>query len=330
MQLVLDTQGLMLKQHNRSFLVVSKTRKARISPQRVSSIAVTASCMLTTTALRLAIKHKIPVHIIGPSGDVEGTLWSPHLVGLASQRKAQVYWMDSKDALLWLLEIIHLKITRQEELLQKLELTESTNRLAESRIKLVDLQKEKSAQEIINLTDFNQVRQTIFGLEGTAARVYWQALSTALPKGWQFGGRSRRPAKDSFNACLNYLYGMLYGAVEVAILSAGLDPYMGVLHTENYTRSAFTFDCIEPFRPWIDALIIDAFLAELPQMTWFTPKGEGWWLAKKGKSWVIPAFNDFLVRDKLVGDRSTTVRNQLHTFTGLLANRMKESNSQIF
>ena len=324
MQLVLDTRGLILKQHNRSFLVVGKTKKAKISPHRIDSIAVTAACMLTTTALRLAIKHKIPVHIIGPTGDLEATIWSPYLVGLAKRRKAQVYWSDAKAALIWILETIALKIARQAALLLKLKQSKAAAALSVSQTKLMDLRNDKLAVEKVSTKDFEQVRQTIFGVEGTAARIYWAAISASLPKGWQFKGRTRRPAADPFNAALNYLYGMMYGAVEVAVFSAGLDPYLGILHGENYQRSAFTFDCIEPFRPWLDELLVTSFQEGIPQADWFTPKKEGWWLGKKGRAWIIPFFNDTLLSNKTVGEVRTTIRNHLHTFTGKLAIEMED------
>lgn len=323
MQLLLDTRGLILKQHNRSFLVVSKNKKAKISPHRIDSIAVTAACMLTTTALRLAVKHKIPVYLLGPSGDLEGTIWSPYLVGLVAQRKAQVYWSDAKDALIWVVEIIALKMARQAALITRLGQPVLATALIEQKEKLLELSQSKIAKkDTLTPADIEAVRQSIFGLEGTAARNYWTGISNALPKGWQFEKRSRRPAKDAFNASLNYLYGMMYGSVELAIFSAGLDPYIGILHGEGYQRSAFTFDCIEPFRPWVDEILVASFQAEIPKMNWFVPKGEGWWLGKKGRAWIIPRFNDFLVEQKKVNQTETTVRNHLATFTGTLAKRI--------
>jgi len=310
------------KRSLKSFLVVSKNKKARISPHRIDSIAVTAACMLTTTALRLAIKHKIPVYLLGPSGDLEGTIWSPYLVGLVAQRKAQVYWSDATDALLWIVEVIALKITRQAALLTRLGQPILAKTLIEQKEKLLEFSRGKIAKNTPTTADREMVRQTIFGLEGTAARNYWTGISNALPKGWQFEKRSRRPAKDAFNASLNYLYGMMYGSVELAVFSAGLDPYLGILHGEGYQRSAFTFDCIEPFRPWLDEILVASFQAEIPKMNWFVPKGEGWWLDKKGRAWIIPRFNDFLVEQKKVNQTTTTVRNHLATFAGQLAKRI--------
>lgn len=57
------------------------------------------------------------------------------------------------------------------------------------------------------------------------------------------------PAFDAFNSLLNYLYGMLYVMVEMALVKAGIDPYMGILHADEYQKITMVYDCIEPYRP---------------------------------------------------------------------------------
>ena len=52
-----------------------------------------------------------------------------------------------------------------------------------------------------------------------------------------------------------YAYGVLYGLVEKACIVAGLDPFVGFLHTDNYNKTSLVFHLIEPFRiktPGID------------------------------------------------------------------------------
>src|SRR5207249_7816213 len=68
-----------------------------------------------------------------------------------------------------------------------------------------------------------EVADTVRGLEGTAGRLYFETLSYVLPEQYQFAGRSMRPAKDAFNAFLNYGFGILYSRVEKCLMLAGLD-----------------------------------------------------------------------------------------------------------
>lgn len=97
------------------------------------------------------------------------------------------------------------------------------------------------------------------GFEGSAGRIYFDALNYVMPERFKFDGRSRNPAKDEFNALLNYGYGVLYSLVEKACIIAGLDPYIGFLHTDNYNKKSLVFDLIEMFRIFADETVVYLF-----------------------------------------------------------------------
>jgi CRISPR-associated protein Cas1 len=48
----------------------------------------------------------------------------------------------------------------------------------------------------------------------------------------------------------------LYGKVEGALIKAGIDPYCGVFHRDDYNRPALVFDVIEQYRVWMDYVVI--------------------------------------------------------------------------
>lgn len=319
MQLVLDTHGLTVKVRNRSFYIIGKEDKRLIGPERLTSIAVTADCLFSTAALRLAAQRQIPVYLVGDTGDVEGRLWSPHFVGLASLRRAQAIWLEDGPAAIWLLRLAMLKTKRQSLLIQG-----QTSPDAETATLLQSALADLENQSKSNALSLDAVRQSVFGLEGAAARGYWQRMAAMVPPDWAFDGRSRRPAQNPFNAALNYLYGMLYPAVELAVFAAGLDPYMGALHAEDYDRPALTFDCIEPFRPWIDELLLNLCCEGLLELRHFEPRDGGWWVGKAGKAVLIPHFNAFLLGERTDENGFTaTVRNHLMTFAGTLADEIR-------
>lgn len=84
-------------------------------------------------------------------------------------------------------------------------------------------------------------RNVLMGYEGNAGKIYYGVLSNLIPKDFKFEGRSMQPAKDEFNSLLNYAFGILYGKVEKACIIAGLDPYIGILHTDNYGKKSVLF-----------------------------------------------------------------------------------------
>ena len=115
-----------------------------------------------------------------------------------------------------------------------------------------------------------------------------------MPGRYKFDGRSRNPAKDEFNALLNYSYGVLYSRVEKACIIAGLDPYVGILHTDHYNKKSMVFDLIENFRIWADETVINLFAARKVLQEHFDKLENGFTLNKEGKAVLIEALTGFL------------------------------------
>jgi CRISPR-associated protein Cas1 len=99
------------------------------------------------------------------------------------------------------------------------------------------------------------------GLEGAAAREYFQALKALIPEHWGFTGRRRSPPGDPFNVLLSYGYGVLFNTVHTLIERRNLNPWLGFLHTANGRHPALVSDLMEEFRaPIVDAVAINALM----------------------------------------------------------------------
>lgn len=322
MQLVLDTHGLALKQRNRSFWIVGKNAQRTISPRKITSIAITTECLVSTAAIRLAVEHRIPIFLVDQAGQVEGRLWSAHFTGLASLRRAQANWVDEGHWAEWIYGVIRLKLERQSTLLRSLgdaltDLTTTGLPAADLIDRLAD-----GLHDQPEGADGKQIRRLLLAAEAQAGRAYWAALGRLAPPPWSFKGRSRRPAQDPFNSALNYWYGMLYQVVENAVFAAGLDPYIGVLHAEEYARPALVFDLIEPFRPWVDALLMEACGSADFKPVYFENRDGGWWAGKEGKAWLIPRFNTFLEEKIELNGALKSRKNHIYADAGALAKRI--------
>ncbi|MFC3996513.1 type I-C CRISPR-associated endonuclease Cas1c [Nocardiopsis sediminis] len=94
---------------------------------------------------------------------------------------------------------------------------------------------------------------TLLGVEGAAARAYFEALAILVraDTGLVFPGRVRRPPTDPVNALLSFLYGMVRSMVQGACEQVGLDPYVGFLHGIRPGKPALALDMMEEFRPVI-------------------------------------------------------------------------------
>lgn len=86
-------------------------------------------------------------------------------------------------------------------------------------------------------------------IEGQAARIYWSDTLNEYP----FGREPR--SGSSINSMLDYGYGVLRGHGVRAVLSAGLNPALGVFHRGRSNPFNLVDDIIEPFRPAIDEVV---------------------------------------------------------------------------
>jgi len=140
----------------------------------------------------------------------------------------------------------------------------------------------------------DEVAEQLRGWEGTAGRLYFETLSYVLPKPYQFSGRSFRPAKNAFNAFLNYGYGVLYSRTEKVLILAGLDPYVGFLHRDDYNYKSMVYDFIEPYRTYVDRVVFRLFSGKRVNQSHTDEITNGLSLNKSGKVLLIEALNQSL------------------------------------
>ena len=296
----------------------------QISPHRVSSIAVHSDCLFNVAVIKLAAKHQVPILFFNPLGTIQARLWSPYFVNIAALRKKQLLFSLSAHATGWVLEFIQQKTENQ---------TVSLRRLAERTPRFKnDIEKMQIEQQDIleKLWSYRgqkiaDVRNELLGYEGNLSKQYFQALNLFLPMDFQFEKRSRRPGLDYFNAALNYLYGMTYSVVESGVFAKGLDPFIGIMHTDMYKKPTLVYDLIEPIRPLIDRLLV-ALVREgklLPEH--FVEKPPGFWMSKPGKRLLISSFNELLQTRMAVGGNTRRLKDHIYAQSNQLGNLIEQT-----
>src|SRR5690606_19220037 len=126
----------------------------------------------------------------------------------------------------------------------------------------------------------------LLGVEGFIADRYFSCLK----KLFRFGGRKPQ-GRDKFNSALNYGYGILYNEIERICLYVGLDPYLGLYHSERYGKPSLVLDLIEEFRvPIVDSVVLPLFMETKSNKEHFEniSKGE-YQLSTKGKAVIVEA-----------------------------------------
>lgn len=122
---------------------------------------------------------------------------------------------------------------------------------------------EHGARELINSAERRLVNiarlaaaaedvATLRGYEGEAAQLYFGAFDAMVQgdrQAFAFRGRSRRPPLDRTNCLLSFLYAMLGHDCRSALEGVGLDPQVGLLHTDRPGRASLALDLMEELRP---------------------------------------------------------------------------------
>ncbi len=88
-------------------------------------------------------------------------------------------------------------------------------------------------------------------LEGRAAAYYWKYMFPDIP-GFTRGCEGVPP-----NNLLNYGYAILRAVVARALVGSGMLPTLGIHHHNRYNAYCLADDIMEPYRPYIDALVVD-------------------------------------------------------------------------
>ena len=296
--------------------------KKKIPPKKVSGIVLDRGTSLTYEVVKTALEHNIDIVFAEGDGAPIGRVWHSKLGSTTKIRKRQLQASLNEEAVYWIKQWIADKIQNQIDFIKELkkhraaksdEIDAALNKLNVQKTKVEGL----GGDTILDIAD------TLRGYEGTAGRVYFQLLSSLLSKEYQFKGRSYRPAEDPYNAFLNYGYGILYSRIEKCIMIAGLDPYVGFLHRDDYNQTSFVFDFIEPYRPFVDLTIYRLFSGKKVNQDHYHEITNGIGLTKEGKKLIVENFIQRFDVDKIRyrgrnQTRMNAIQQDAHTFANEL------------
>lgn len=320
MQLVINTYGSYLRKSGDCFLVKNEDKVFEVSAKKVDSIMITTSAYLSTDALKMAIENNIDVIFLDEFGDPYGRVWHSKLGSTVLIRRKQLEISAKETGLELAKEWIIKKFTNQIDFLKQLSRPreDKAEKLQESAQGI-----EQVKDRLSSLTGtIDERRGTIMALEGAAGRIYFDALNYIMPDRFKFDGRSRNPAKDEFNALLNYGYGVLYSLVEKACIIAGLDPYIGFLHTDNYNKKSLVFDLIEMFRIFSEETVVYLFSGRKVKVEYFDEAKGGFTLNKDGKALLIEEMNKTLDESVRYKGRNVQKRNIIQLECHSIANSL--------
>ncbi len=323
MELILNTFGTSLSRDSEGFIISHKDGKQRIPADGIKSIQISRGAQITSDAVILAVEKEIEVLFMDKGGQPIGRIWSPKYGSVSTIRKGQLAFSFSKEAITWIKNIIRQKIENQQALLLMMrkddnatenKVQKAINRLEDYRTKIAGLEGEIVADIAPNLR----------GWEGVASKIYFEALNLFIPEPLRFENRSQHPAMDIVNAMLNYGYGLLYGKIEGALIKAGIDPYIGIMHRDDYNRPVLVYDVIEIYRVWIDYVVYALVSQSSINDEYYSVKEDGsYWLEPLGRRVLIQSVNDYLEEITTNKGVSRSRQQQIFLYAQDLAQQFK-------
>jgi CRISPR-associated protein Cas1 len=240
-------QGARIEKEYRRVLVTKHDEKLLAAPLgRVSEVVLVGRVGATTPALLMLLDAGIPLSFVTRTGKLRGRLSPPSAKNLPLRHAQYDRARDPEFCLAVSRAIVNGKLCNSRALAYRI-------RRARPGIAARWLERiEQAVQAVVEADDLDTLR----GIEGAAAKAYFQVLREALRPEMTFEKRTRRPPRDPANALLSFGYTLLTQNLMAACEVVGLDPYDGFFHADKYGRPALALDLVEEFRgPVVDSVV---------------------------------------------------------------------------
>ncbi|CDF59224.1 CRISPR-associated endonuclease Cas1 [Thermobrachium celere] len=211
----------------------------------VDDIVILSRATLTTPAVHFLMDKKIYVHFLTQDAKYKGSIIPP--LGKNINLRVIQYKAYDSNRLYLAKRFIFGKVKNQITMLYRWQ--KIYNKFLQTEIDEIKSIKAK-------ILEADNIEE-LMGYEGIISRIYFEAFRKVIPEEFTFNSRSRRPPKDEINALLSYTYTIFLTKCISSLITAGLDPYLGFLHSCVYGRPALALDMLEEIRPIADAFVLN-------------------------------------------------------------------------
>lgn len=221
---------------------------AEIEPHLLEAVMLVGEVHITSDATQFCLREGIAVSWLTLGGKMLGRI-APEMPRSADLRLLQ--YEEYRDTLRRILRARNIVASKLVNAAEVLEAHRSNHPSEELAAAIAEIQERvASAEKTENV-------ETLLGIEGTGARIYFAAFSSAFLAEIVFGKRLRRPAPDPANALLSFGYTLLAGMTAGYLEGRGLDPAIGFFHEIRPGRPSLALDLIEELRhPVVDRFVL--------------------------------------------------------------------------
>ena len=254
--LYLNSQGFRVGKSG--FVLKVQDKETVVQEVRINEICqlnLFGNIQLTTQAVQALCEQEVPIAYFSMGGWFYGVTQGLGVRNIYLRRE-QFRLADVPGFCLRLARaLVAGKIRNQRTMLQRNHVEPPAAALVQMKCAMDDAERAETVDELL-------------GIEGNAARVYFQNFGGMIksddPFGesefnFDFNQRNRRPPRDPINALLSLAYSVLAKDLTIVCHAVGFDPFLGFYHQPRFGRAALALDLMEPFRPLIaDSAVLNA------------------------------------------------------------------------
>lgn len=277
--LVLDRREVEVRVENRALRVQEPDGGFRRFPPRIlEAVTIHGAPMVRCDVWRLLAEHRVPAVVLPHRGQGEPAWLGSGLSATVGSRRAQYAAAASPE---------HRLELARASVAAKLDSTIAAARhLGEPAV-------EEATQRHRIYLDHVSDRDSLLGIEGSAARAWYDALAHRIPAHWEFSGRNRRPPRDPVNALFSLGHTLLATQALGRVEAAGLDPWQGFLHVPVSGRPALALDAMESLRPWVELFALGLLDTALAPDDFRCSQAEGCRLEKEARGRFYAAWSEW-------------------------------------
>lgn len=277
-------------------IVVEKEGKELLEIEcfKLQALLLFGSVQVTTQALRQLLAHEIETAFLTMDGRLLGQL-TPVTPKNVFLRMSQVRCFDDTEFTMQVAKaVVDAKVSNALVLLTEFQRNhpEADIRPSINSLRVV----------VAGIPEVTS-QESLLGVEGNAASVYWQAFGKMCRGEMEFTQRVKRPPTDPVNSLLSFGYSMVFTRIQSLLDGVGLDPYIGFFHQPHYGRPSLAADLLEEFR----SPLVDRFTLSLVNKRVMNPKDfqlheetGGIRMTREGMRKYFPRFEEYLSK-KLAG-----------------------------
>ena len=231
-------------------LIVQKDDEILLDVQchKIEAVLLFGNVQFTTQAVHELFEHGIEMAILTRTGRLVGQITSPATKNITLRIQQFRKYEDDEFRLRLAKEIVAGKISNS------LHIT----RMFSYNHQDIDLKAESAAlgAKLAGVKAAAGIDQ-LLGIEGDAAKTYYNGFGKMLLGEFGFTGRKKRPPTDPVNSILSLSYTMIFNEIASLLDGLGFDPYLGYFHSVTYGRASLAADLMEEFRaPVADRLTL--------------------------------------------------------------------------